>query len=182
MELTAENVTDINYTAENYQRWRELRLIRVRNLRDSGMKWKEIAAIMKCTIGRVQTLYMYEDNMTTASTKEEVKIQYAYRCGLCTQKGEKFDIHHIGSPSNREHENLMPLCRTCHVYVHKVWKQSDEAYESLMKVAKGRIVFSIKEAFDIRPGFLWKSKKNGWNGPEAVAKVLAERELSTARI
>jgi hypothetical protein len=57
----------------------------------------------------------------TDDLKEHIRDLYDRRCFCCgvEENGKKLDIHHIDNDkNNHETENLIPLCKSCHVKSH----------------------------------------------------------------
>jgi len=118
-----------------YLKERAERYILVRKLRDSGMKWKEVAKEMGVSVARVNTMYMYDDNDVTESVKEEIRLLHKNCCGICT--GEtNLHTHHIEGKKGHSIENLVLLCRECHSYVHRIKRKNEISYKLLMDRAK----------------------------------------------
>lgn len=123
-------MSDTSYLVERAKRYEK-----VRKMRDSGSKWKEIAAELGVSIARVSAMYMYEDNDAPESVKQEVRSLYGNKCASCRGQNKNGDTLHVHHKYGKEHtiENLLCLCRECHVFLHKLKRRKDEAYDHFME-------------------------------------------------
>ena len=56
----------------------------------------------------------------------------AHRCETCGMAG-RFEIHHVVSlkdGGSNDLDNLIALCRTCHLKVHTSWRPEREAWRA----------------------------------------------------
>ena len=82
---------------------------------------------------------------------------YGHKCYICETK-ENIVVHHIdGDRSNNTIANLIPVCESCHRYIHSPKKQSGELgkYQSLCTETAGRF---RKEA----KGVVFDTEKGKW--------------------
>lgn len=115
---------------DDYKIERAARFTRVALLRDSGMKWKEVAKELGVSIARVQVMYMYNDNDMPDSVRDSIREKYGYKCIFCDKKHTKEKPLHVHHIKGKEHKisNLLLVCFTCHSFLHKLKRNDDEAY------------------------------------------------------
>lgn len=114
-----------------YLKKRAARYERVVLLRESGMKWKDIAKDLGVSVARVQVMYIYSDNYMPNSMREFVRDYYENKCVFCSTRhisGAPLHVHH---KKGKEHElkNLLLVCHICHSFLHKLKHHDNEAYD-----------------------------------------------------
>ena len=61
----------------------------------------------------------YRAAHNTSKQVMETIIKAPYRCAICGEEHKKLDVHHIdGNFNNNTPENLIYLCRSCHLKQH----------------------------------------------------------------
>ena len=63
---------------------------------------------------------MRRKNQQFNQIKKIVLFCYGYTCQSCFEFNFNLEVHHIDkNPEHNDPQNLIPLCKSCHLLVHK---------------------------------------------------------------
>jgi hypothetical protein len=112
----------------------------LRNFRETN-RLKREAGLSKRKEKRTRHMYKDPQNPFNESLKESIKNRYDNKCQVCEIGQDNLDysmpIHHIYPYKlckRNEFENLIPLCKECHMDVHKFMRRNKELFPELTSI------------------------------------------------
>lgn len=97
----------------DWYQWTPLRVKIAKLGHELGMKNKELAALLECSVPRIHGLRLYDGNDMTNDTRKYVKDREGNKCGHC-KVCAPLQVHHIFESNNHDPSNLIALCVPCH--------------------------------------------------------------------
>ncbi len=90
---------------------------------EKRMTFKEVGEILGISKQRVYQIKRYGIHHRISNvTRWEVKERDNNRCKICGDFNRILDIHHLKNPKNHKKENLILVCKKCHMELEKIKK------------------------------------------------------------
>lgn len=125
---------------------------KIKKMYTNGSKSREIASIFGISRQRAEQIkegreVINKDLRTKIIKKYNYECQIQKKCNGVNYK-RKLEIHHIDiDSSNNNEENLIPVCKECHTFFHKIIKEFEKCsicFKTIYQLIKKNYSFNGK--------------------------------------
>jgi hypothetical protein len=108
------------------EKTKTLRNKEIREEYESGKKITELSKLYKISKQRIEQIVRRP--IIKNAVRKKIINSYDFKCSWCgILKYNGLNIHHIDmNPLNNNENNLIPLCKTCHIKFHSLIKETKE--------------------------------------------------------
>lgn len=86
---------------------------------------------------RIRTKNNYHNNLERERAKQKIRVysqlhkkeilsKFNNKCAICRKKPKNLEFHHISYNSKNRFKNVLPLCRECHINLHKSLRRKND--------------------------------------------------------
>lgn len=113
------------------------RFTQIKKLIKAKYTLDEIAESINLNKNTIRTINRYGIKTCSSSVKNTVRNRDNNICSICKNKqiNKKLLVHHIFDSTNHKEDNLMTVCSSCHLYLHKL-KDNSGTFDLYKKIIK----------------------------------------------